>query len=480
MSKVIKEEIDALNAKLNITIEKSDYEPALNEELSKYRKQAQIKGFRKGKTPMSVIRKMYGRAIMADVINKKLGEEIYSFIKDSEDHILGQPLASSDQEQVDFDPKAPEDYHFKFDIAQAPDFEIQGLDDGKVFTEYKIDVTEDMYMPDIESARTRFGDRESVDDGIQENDMLTLKAQELDADKKVVEDGLGGEFKVLMQYVKDDAIKDKLFSSNKGDILQLDLKKLEDVDEEFIRKNYLALDEPLERKLPELFEVTIEDVVRVKPAELDEEFFKKFFGTDEIKTIEDAKERMTTGIQEYYKNHAESLIFKDLQEHLMESNEIELPEAFLKRWLLATNEEITKELLEEEFPYFKKNLKWTLIKDKLVKKHEVSVDQAEIQEGLKRRVRGYFAQSNQPADENMVNMLAESFMKEEEQVNEIKEAILTDKIFNAIYPNMAKEEKLISHEEFNAIMDKANEETEAARVGAAAKSTSQSQEEEEE
>lgn len=480
MSKIVKEEIDALNAKLNITIEKSDYEPALNEELSKYRKQAQIKGFRKGKTPISVIRKMYGRALMADVINRKLSEEIYGFLKDSEDNILGQPLASTDQEQVDFDPKVPEDYHFKFDIARAPDFEIQGLDDGKVYTEYKIDVTEDMYMPDIENARTRFGDRESVDDGIQENDMLTLKAQELDADKKVVEDGLSGAFKVLMQYVKDDAIKDKLLSSNKGDTLQLDLKRLEDVDEEFIRKNYLALDEPLERELPALFEVTIEEVVRVKPAELDEAFFKKFFGTDEVKTIEDAKERMTTGIQEYYKGYAKSLIFKDLQEHLMEANEIELPEAFLKRWLLATNEQLTPGQLEEEFPNFKENLKWTLIRDKLVKKHEVSVDQAEVQEGFKRRVRGYFAQSNQPADENMLTMLAESFMKEEQQVNQMEEEILTDKVFSAIYPDLAKEEKLISHEEFTAIMNKANEEAQAGRSGAATENASQSQEEEEE
>ena len=156
MPKVVREDIDNLNATLTITIDKGDYQSKFESELGKYRKQAHMKGFRRGKTPLSVVKKMYGKAVLGEVINDMLQKELFDYLNEKKIDILGQPIPSKDQEQVDIDPKDMSNYEFKFDLGIAPDFEIKGLDKKNTFQKYVVDPKKKMIDTELENSRKRF------------------------------------------------------------------------------------------------------------------------------------------------------------------------------------------------------------------------------------------------------------------------------------------------------------------------------------
>ena len=172
MSKVVREDVGNLSAVLTLTVGKEDYEPKLSAELNKHRKKAQLKGFRKGKTPMGFIKKMYGRAILADAINEMIQKELTKYISEEKIQILGQPLPSEDQAEYDFNINELIDYTFKFDIGFAPEFEVEGLSEDSKFERYAVDVKDELIEKDIEAAQKRFGERNSVDD--QSKKMMSL------------------------------------------------------------------------------------------------------------------------------------------------------------------------------------------------------------------------------------------------------------------------------------------------------------------
>ncbi len=461
MPKVVKEEIDKLNAKLQITLEKADYETLFNKELAKYRKQAHMKGFRKGKTPMSVVKKMYGKAVLGDVINQTLQQELINFI-DSEKNLLGHPISSKDQELIEFDWKEMDDYSFHFDLGLAPEFEIQGLEDDHVFTNYKVQVTEEMIDEDLANARKRLGERFDAEEDIEENDLITLEIKELDGKKKIKEEGLTSEFSVLVKDVEDKKLQKKILGKKKGDDLPIPLVGLEkSADEDFVKKNYLR-NPDLEGAIPALFQATIQNVSRVKEAEMTEDFFKQFFGSEDIKDEEGARAKIKEDTEAFFNKQSEALLFRELQDHLMAQNSLELPDEFLKRWLLATNEKLNEKSLSKEYPLFAENLKWTLIKNKLAKNKEVTIEEEDLRNAFRERIKGYFASSPYGSDPSIVENMVDRMMQDQKQIEQIQEEVLSDKLFDSVVPDLTKEEKEISLKEFEEIAQKARAEAMAA------------------
>ena len=279
MSKVVREDIGSLSAVLTLTVTKADYEPKLSTELNKRRKKAQLKGFRKGKTPMGFIKKMYGRAILADAINEMIQKELTRYIADEKIQILGQPLPSEDQEEFDFNINDLIDYTFKFDIGFAPEFEVEGLSDESNFERYAVEVKDELIEKDIESAQKRFGERKSVDEKIEENDTLTLNAEELDGDK-VKEKGWACSFDVLVSQIEDEEVKKQFLGKKKGTKVRFNIFKLEkNSTEESVKKYLLKVEEnDADVEIGENFEALVDDIKRVEPAELDQAFFDKFIG----------------------------------------------------------------------------------------------------------------------------------------------------------------------------------------------------------
>lgn len=469
MSSVVREDMSNLAAMLTIVINKADYEPKLNSELNSYRKKAHMKGFRKGKTPKGFIKKMYGKALLAEVINELLQKEITGYLTENKLDILGQPLPSEDQAEVDFDVNNLEDYTFKFDLGLAPQVEVVGLDKKNKFKRYAVEIPEDMINKDMDAARKRVGERIEIEDNIEEEDVIELNAEELE-DGKVKENGWANTFSVLVNRIDDEKLKKEVLGKKKGDKISFNIYKLEkDATTEHVQKYLLNVTENDDAStIGEEFEATINKVNRIQPAALDQAFFDKYFGEGNVKSEEEAKAFMEKDIVKYYDKQAEALLFRDFQDNFLEANSIELPDAFLKRWLKASNENATDELIEKEYDSFAKNLRWSLIRGKMVKDFEVKVEEEEILENFKDQVRGYFGGS---ADELIVLNTANRLMEDEQQVNRTYETLLADKLFDVIREKVEVTDEKIKSEDFDNIIKEAREAAEAeakARTEAAA------------
>ena len=464
MAKIVREDIDNLNSKISLTVEVTDYEAKLKAELAKHRQKSHMKGFRKGKTPMGLIKKMYGKALLADTINEVLQKSLSDYLISEKLDILGQPLPE-DQEELDFDVNNFKDFTFKFDIGIAPDFELQGLSSETKFSKYAVEVGSEMIDKDLDAARKRVGKRIEIEENIEEKDVITINAEELDGDK-LKENAWATTFELAVDIIAEEDLKQSILTKKKGDKIRFNVTKLEkDRDEEYIRKYFLNVSEnDGDIEIGEHFEGTIEKVNRIALADLDQEFFDKSFGEGKVKSEEEARTSLEKDIVSFYNRQAEALLFRDFQDTLLEKNQIDLPDEFLKRWLKASNEEVSNEVIEKEYESFAKNLKWSLIKAKIVKQFDLSLAEEEIFEGLKDRVRGYFGGYG---DELIVLNMANRLMDDEKQVNQIQEELMTDKMFKAMMELVVIDDNKITSTDFDEVIKKAREEIEQAKIVAA-------------
>lgn len=461
MSKVVRVDKENLSAELTMTITKDDYEPKLDSELRAYRKKAQLKGFRKGKVPMAVVRKMYGQSLLGEIINDTIQKTITKYLTEENIEILGQPLPSENQEAINFDINNLQDFEFKFDIGLAPTFELKGLSPETSFDRYAVEVTSAMLDKEIEQARTKFGERESIETLIQDNDVVTLNAEELEGDQ-LKENGWASTFSVLVNKIGDEAVKAEILKKKTGDKIRFNVFTLEkDAKPETVKKYLLNITEnDKEVEIGEHFEATIGEVKRIVPAEINEVFFDKVFGEGKVKTIEEARAKFEEEILKYYDKQSESLLFRDFQDFLLEENDVEVPNNFLKRWIKSANEEATDEVIENEYGNFAKNLQWSLIKGKIVSQFDLSVTEEEVFEEFKNRVRGYFQGYG---DELIVLNTANRLMEDKKQVDQLYQELMSDKLFESVREVVKVNDKKISAEDFDKVIKKAHDEVSAVQ-----------------
>jgi trigger factor len=466
MSIVAREDIDNLNTLITVTIEKADYTPKFERELSKQRDKAHMKGFRKGKTPVSVLKKMYGKPILADVINELLQEKLFEYLDEHKIQYLGQPLASEDQKSVDFNLQDLQDFEFVFELGLTPQFELNGLSKESIFKLQEIIIEDEVVQEEIDSARKQYGERVSAEDNIEEEDMLTFTAKEMAGDAPK-EGGIETTFKILVSNIADPATKETIMGIRVGDTLVVNIYELEEgKDADFVNRYLLSLEPGQEGPESPMFEISLADIVSVVPAEMDQAFFDKVFGEGQVSSEEEAKEKIRSEIASHYTKQAEALLFRDFQNFLMEANTLSLPDAFLKKWLLSSNEELNEDQLEREYPYFAKNLHWTLIRNKLADMFGIRVTRQEIVDQYKNRIRAYLGNMSSINDD-MLNDIAQSVMKDEKEVEKISDEIFSDKLFDVIMEHVSVEMAPVSIEEFREITRKAREEADHARGPAA-------------
>lgn len=455
MPKVVREEIDNLNAVVTVTLEKSDYEEQFDQELQKFRKQAAMKGFRKGKTPTSMLRKMYGKSVLADVINNQLSKELYGFISDEKMNVLGQPLPSNDQPYIDFDTKELHDFVFKFDVGLAPEFEIQGLNAESKFDHYTIEMPEAAIEEEMNNYRKRLGERKDVED-IQEGDFVKFAAKATQADFTT-------EFGIFINEIDNQSFREELTAKRVGDTIHTNIYQwFNEPDEHYIRHHLLNLaHDDHDTQVGQEFELTVQQITRQEMAALDEAFFNKAFGEGLVSSEAEAKELIRKDATKFYDKQADALLFRDFQDRLMELNQLDLPDAFLMRWLKTSNEKVAPELIERDYPAFAKNLQWTLIRNKLVKQFDVQVSEEEIMEGFKNRVRSYFGGYG---NEELVNSMAQRLLDDEKQFNEMYEDVLVDRLHVEIAKVVTVSPKPISREDFNKVLEEARAAAQAAQM----------------
>ncbi|MEN6455061.1 MAG: trigger factor [Prolixibacteraceae bacterium] len=448
---ITKENIDALNATITVKIEKNDYEPTVEKVLKDYRKKANMPGFRPGMVPAGLIKKMYGKAVIADEVNKMLSQNLSQYFINEKLSVLGDPLPN-EEKQPPINWEKDEDFEFVFDLAMAPDIEVK-LDKRNKFTYYTITVDEDTVNKQVEAYTGRFGENVQVEEA-GEKDLLRGNFIQLDAEGNEIQDGIKADRVIVsVDLIKDETIKNEIIGKKTGDSIVLDPIKAYENRHEV--GHLLNLSHEDAEKVEGDFRFIILEVLRFKPAGINEELFKKAFGENtEVKTEEDFRNTIKKELQDNFIFSGNYKFAIDTRETLIEKVNMELPEEFLKRWIKVTNKNLTDEQIENDFPNFMKDLRWQLIRDRLVKDHGVEVTEDDIKAEGKRIAAMQFSQYgmfNVP-DEHLENYAAQ-MMKNEEERKRLFTKAEEDKILDVIKTKVTLEEKEISQEEFNKLLE---------------------------
>lgn len=453
MSKVVRHDIDNLNAVLEVHIEAADYAQQLDKELDTYRKKAQIKGFRAGKAPAGLIRKMFGRSLLAEMINNLVQDTLRDYIVQEKLPILGQPLGNEDQQDLNLDPNEDREYVFRFDIGLAPEFEVQGIESDQVFELPHVEIADERVDEEVEKLRARHTKPVPVEGDLEGKDLLAFSIREADADGNPREDGFETEVKVLFEDATE-GIQQAVQGLAPGNTFTHDIYDVEkERDRAFVRRHLLDLEASDERELGPIFVFTYQGATRQVPAELDQEAFDTFFGPDRVHDESEMRQLIRTFLGSQYHSECETFLFLEFQKRLMDANPISLPDAFLHRWILESNENSNPQLVEEQYPKFAKNLQWTIIRGKLQAQFGLSVSENEVVEAFKDKARGYLGGGAYQMGEDFLGKMAEYMMREQKDVDEMYEDLLMDKLHSAIRQRVQIKEVPISEADFNLKMD---------------------------
>lgn len=449
MPKVVRADIDNLNTVLTVTVEKSDYLPQLDQQLDKYRREAHLRGFRKGKAPAGLVRKMFGQTLLADIVTKQLQHELQEYLANTETDFIGQPLPKEDQDKIDFDMANLHDYEFQFELGVSPAFEVKGLDGKQEFDLLEVIVSDEMAADELSEMRRRASQNVAIEQASQDNDSLYLEIQEMEGDAPN-EDGIRFNFRTLWQDLSPES-QAALGAIKVGETLVLNPFALwKDKDEQYVRRYALGLEESDTREInPDAFELTLVEVNRFELRSLDQEFFDLAFGEGKITSEAEALEEIKKDIRNYYSQDAYNLVFLQLQDRLLDLNDIPLPDDFLKRWILAADERNTPEQIEQEYPAFAKGFQWTLIKNKLIKQFDIEVTEAEIKERVADGIRNIFGNSPYITPE-LIDSLVARRMEDEKEINRIVDNLYLDKLSKAtreLVKTKTKQVKLEDYEE---------------------------------
>ncbi len=449
MPKVARKDIDALNAVLTVNIAKDDYEPKFKKELNKIKDKAAIKGFRKGKTPTGFLKKMYGKGLLSDIVTEMLQQEVSAVMNSEEVTFLGQPIPTDDQEAVEFDPNNFKDYIFKFDLGKAPDFEVKGVDSDTEFEIFKVEIPTEKVDERLEYIRKRRGERNETEDTIEEEDMITLNAVELDGDAPK-EDGWKTTFSILVNRITEGPVKEEVLTKKKGDTIRFNVYELEDgASQEQVKKyllNFTQTDIEEGTETGEMYEAVIEKVSRLTPAEMNQKLFDEVFGEGEVSTEEEARKKLAENMGLSFQGQADSLVFRDMRSRLIEMNRetMPLPDDFIKRWLKVGHEKDAERILAD-YESFADDMRWSLIKNKLYKQYDFKVEEAEIRDLAYNRVASYFGGYYQ---QDMLDPIVQRMMEDTDQLNSLVSDLLTDKLLKKFKESVTLKDIKISESEF--------------------------------
>ncbi|MCK3682553.1 trigger factor [Maribellus sp. YY47] len=447
---ITRENIDNVNAVINIAIEKADYEKQVADVLKDYRQKASIPGFRPGKAPKGLIQKRFGTAVLVEEVNKLLSQNLSKYMVEEKLPILGEPLPN-EEKQAPINWETDENFTFSFDVALAPEVKVS-LDKDNKLKYYKIAVSDEMIQQQEEMAANQLGENVPVEEATETSSVRGDFVQ-IDAEGNDVEGGIAPKGVILaVDRIKDADIKKSFVGCKKEDIIIFDpVKAFENRHEvgHMLNIKHGEADE-----LNSEFKFTVTEVLQFQKAELNEELFKKLYGEDtEVKTIDDFRARIKEEIARSLVSSSDYKFAVDTRDALVEQANLELPEAFLKRWLKEVNKELTEEQIDQDFDGFMKDLQWQLIKDTIAKEGDVKITPEEAEDFAKSVALAQYQQYGiYDVPEEQLESFAKMMLEKPEENERIYKKLHEDKVIAIVKEKVTVEEEEISQEEFTKMM----------------------------
>ncbi len=439
---------------LRMEITPDDYHEIVTKNLKDYQRKANIPGFRPGKVPFGMVKKMYGKAVMADEVNKLLSENLSSYMTDEKLDVLGNPLPNKEKTKpaqfVD-----GEIFEFYFDLGLAPDFTLN-LGPELEIENYQILIDDKMVDGYIEDTRKRNGISTHPDAAGRE-DMISGEATELSADGLPIE---GSEPKKIFLYIEkitDEKVKEKLISLKREEILVFNPIELFGSVEEAAKQLNLPADTLSKPRLTFSFKVT--EITHIVPAELNTEFFNNVYPGDTIETEDDFRDRVRKDAAASFSGETDKLLFQNISKDLIENTTMNLPEEFLKRWLFEHDEnKMSEEEIEQQYPSFSKSMKWQLIENKIIKENDIGVKEEEI----RGYIRSYLLRqvSQEFVDPEMAkkyDSIVDAFMQNKEQVQKINDQLFDAKLMGLFKEKVTLKPVEISYEDFISLVSSSHD-----------------------
>jgi len=442
--------IDKVSALLTVKLEKADYQEQVEKSLKNIRQKAQVPGFRQGMVPMSLVKKMYAKSVMAEEVNKLLSERVYGYIKENNLSILGEPLPNVDkQPQIDFD--TMEEFDFLFDIALAPEFKAEVAATDKV-DYYTVDVTDEMVDNQIKSYTQRNGKYDQVD-AYQENDMLKGLLAELDEAGNTKEGGIQVEGAVMMpSYMKSEAQKAIFAAAKVNDVLTFNPNEAYEGHEAEIA-SLLKIEKEAAAEVKSNFSFQVEEITRFVEGDLNQELFDLVFGKDVVTTEEEFRAKVKESIASQFVADSDYKFLLDARKVIeAKVGKLEYPDALLKRIMLLNNTDKGEEFVNENYDKSVEELTWHLIKEQLVQQAEIKVEQEDVLNMAKDATRAQFAQYGMlSVPEDILENYAKEMLKKKESIDGLVNRVVEAKLAAVLKGKVTLENKVVSVEEFNAL-----------------------------
>ncbi|MDR0415418.1 MAG: trigger factor [Prevotellaceae bacterium] len=445
---IVRENIDALNVTLTVKVEKADYESNVESTLRTYRRKAQVPGFRPGMVPLGMIKKMYLKSAVANEVFKQMSDGINSYIRDNNLNILGEPLPGKNHPAIDIDTQS--DFEFIYDVALAPEVHLT-VDSSFQIPCYTIAVTDEDVQHRIDYFRAYYG--KSVSAERIEKDFLVIADLAQDG-----QNGINVERAMLSLKVIPEAEQQTLIGLSVDDSVEVNVRNMFVNDTDCAA--LLRIPKAQLEEINPVFTVTVREITNMQQAEVNQEFFDAVYGKDVVTTEEEFADKIKSDLSRELANKSEHRFALDVRSVLIEKAAIELPEAFLKRWLLQTTEEdeerkgtLTEESIEADYPHFADTLRWQLVSKHIVQQQNIEVTEDDLltiaKKTLLQRLAMYYGINT--INEDRLTEFAQNSLNDPDERKRIIEQALESRVIEYARQAATIELKEVSNEQFNKL-----------------------------
>ena len=432
--KVSKKDIDKLNSIISIDIEKNDFESNVENVLKDYRKRANIPGFRKGHTPIGLIKKQYGLSVKVDEINKLIQKGLSDYLSNEKLAILGNPVPV-EKNNIDWN---ADKLTFDFEIGLSPKLEVS-LKNKKAIPSFEIDVDKKMIDDQIKNIQNQYGKllaQNRIEDDFEING--NFKNEDFEIDNK-------SNFK--LKDIKGKSNKELLKKLTIGDSVELKTKGLFTKDSDLTF--HLKIDDQKKDEI-KVVNFSLTEINKRVPADLDQELFDKLFGKNSIKSVTELKDKLKKDAESNFANQTDQKLLNDITEHLIDNTKFELPDKFLKKWMQTAGEKkLTEQEANEEYEKSEKGLRYQLIEAKIIEQNDIKIDHIKIKDFAKKLIKSQMKQYGQNSpEEKELESIAQRILSNKDEVKRISDQLLSKELLELFKNNLKFKKNKVSYEKF--------------------------------
>lgn len=445
---IIKEDINELNAVIKVKLGPEDYQSKVDNALREYQKKANMPGFRPGKVPSGMIKKMYGKSILVDEINKLLSESLHKYISESKLEVLGNPLPKMGAHQI-IDWNNQRDFEFFYDLGLAPSFNVV-LSENDKFSYTTINIDDALLNKTINDIAKRYGTMTNPEISEGE-DVLFGDFVEMDQDSTIIPGGIFKSSSLTIERIKNEKLKNNFIGVQKGDKIIIGASAIAENPSDL--SALLGIDKETAENNKSNFQFTVSNINRMEAAELTQEFIDKVYGSGNVNGEEEFKNKIKEELAGMFINDSDRLFYNEVVEALLTKTSMALPDEFLKRWLISANEKpVTMEQVNAEYDSYVKGLKWQLIENKIIKDNSISISKEEIVDHAKVLIQHQYVKYNgvEMNEEDLSKTMSKVFANQDE-MKKLHEKLYNLKMLDLFKKTFSIENKEISYDEFYKI-----------------------------